>query len=48
MSATSWFAVDPESGDVIGIEHARVAEALRASGWDVATVSARADGAVEA
>jgi len=40
MPDTRFFAIDPETGDVVGLDHARVAEALRASGWDVGEASA--------
>lgn len=40
MTDTRYFAIDPETGDVVGLDHAGVAETLRDSGWDVGEASA--------
>lgn len=35
---TRWYAIDPETGDLVGVTHPGVAETLREGGWDVAPV----------
>lgn len=35
-----YFVIDPEDGEVYGLDSRRIAEELRASGWDVDEVTA--------